>query len=157
MYFVQVLYFELSLFIVKEFIGLLTRVRASSFVWLLRPVLSSFDQLPAPCCEWKAKHRQMIEVYRLTKVILVSLLVFILGRQSGLMPAIPLIILVISFPQLPIHHFLSGPELKLDLDKKNQPMQSPKNLFCVNKVSRILKFENTDTRLLYIFAFISTC
>lgn len=59
-----------------------------------------------------------------------------------------------------IHQVLSGPELKLGLDKKNQPMLCPKNLFCANKVSRMythlnFKFENTYKYLLYIFTWLA--
>lgn len=56
------------------------------------------------------------------------------GMQYGLLPTtVPHINNVISVNESLIHQLLSEPELKLGLDKKNLPMQGPKNLPCANK------------------------
>lgn len=97
MCFVQVLYFELSLFIVKVFLVLLTRVRLPTLSgFSILSLISSFYQLHA-VREKQSTDRDYSSLYIDSKCYYCVSLFLILGKQYGLMPATPQIITVIFF------------------------------------------------------------
>lgn len=67
----------------------------------------------------------------------VSLFLSILGVINGFMPAKIHRLIIAAFPILMTQIFLSGPELKLELDKKSRPMWSPRPSFYVSMVCRM--------------------